>query len=196
MRDDYKRLFGTVGSVSRLETQSIYCLQVDWGMDILFEAEARNWLSESTSSIEKIMIRVRSGTLADSARQHLEQARNLNLALLDRVEKDTGDFSILTRLALWEWILGLDDLARRHADEAVAALPVDSDAWEGQRRLIDQAWVYFATGATGRAFEILEQDMADPRWPGKKRELVWRRWEDLRADPRYAPLAAKYGLPD
>ena len=134
--------------------------------------------------------------VADSAQAHWEQARSLALVEVERIETDMMERSPTIRLARWEALLGLPDQARRHADEAVAALPVSRDAWAGQRRMIDQAWVYYATGETGRAFEILEQVFAEPRYPGKKRNLVWRRWEDLRADPRYAALAAKYGLPE
>ncbi len=131
---------------------------------------------------------------ADSARPRLEQARQLGLAELDRIGTDMMTFSPTMRLAGWEALLGLPDQARRHADEAVAALPVSLDVWRGQERLTDQAWVYYATGETGRAFDILEQVLAEPRYPGKKRLLQWRRWEALRQDPRYPALAAKYGL--
>ncbi len=134
--------------------------------------------------------------VADSAKAELEQARQLGRAEIDRIETDMMDRSPTMRLANWEARLGLDDQARRHADEAVAALPVSLDGWRGQRRLINQAWVYFTTGSTDRAFEILEQVLAEPRYPGKKRLLQWRRWEQLRADPRYPALAAKYGLPE
>ena len=137
-----------------------------------------------------------SAGVADSAQAHWEQARSLALVEVERIETDMMERSHTMRLARWEALLGLPDQARRHADEAVAALPVSRDAWSGQGRLINQAWVYYATGDTGRAFEILEQVLAEPRYPGKKRKLVWLRWEALKADPRYPALAAKYGLPE
>ena len=134
--------------------------------------------------------------VADSAHSHLEQARSMALAELDRIGNNTFANQWVIRLARWEARLGLPDQARRHADEAVAALPVSRDLFAGQLLLIDQAWVYFATDEIGRAFEMLEQVLSEPRFRGKKRYLVWRRWEALRQDPRYPALAARYGLPD
>ena len=132
--------------------------------------------------------------LADSAQAHWEQARSLQQAEVDRIGTDMMNYSPSLRLARLDALLGLDDQARRHADESVAAVPMSLDLWTGQGRLINQAWVYFTTGATERAFEILEQVFTEPSYPGKKRGLRYRRWEALRADPRYPALAAKYGL--
>ncbi len=134
--------------------------------------------------------------IADSAKAQLEQARSLAVAEIGRIGNHTFAHLWLSRLATWEALLGLPQQAKRHADEAVAALPVSRDVWIGQERLIDQAWVYFATEETDRAFDILERILAEPRFPGKKRLLQYRRWEGLRADPRYPALAAKYELPE
>ena len=96
-------------------------------------------------------------------------------------------------LALVQSTLGEHVAAMAAGRQAVAALPLEKDRFQGARLLVELAMVYAQAGETEAALDALEQGLREPFAP---LPLNWQpdpRLDSLRGHPRFRESVDRYG---
>jgi len=159
----------------------------DWGIEDCTPSNIYESVKIKIEQAECLIGKTRvadATSILDSLRAELESLDNTKSRLYENSSSD---------LALVYALLGMKDEAIKAGIEAVEAIPISKDAFEGPYYVFALAEVYTIVGEYDKAIDQLELILSYPYGGNSVNSIrLDQMWEPLKGNPRFEKMMEKY----